>query len=512
MVIILFLLTLAIYLATLSPTVFWWDSGEIISGCYILGISHSPGYAVYNTIGKLFTFIPVGDISFRVNLLSAFFSALSCFTFYFLCGRIVKNKFISFCISLVFAFSYTLWFYSVIAEVYSIYYCLGISLLYLLITLSEKKDIRFYYFLFFIFSLCIFLHPYFIFFAPLIFYSLIKNKLLNFKVIALFFFLFFIASGINIYLSIRSAKDVMFDFGNTEIFFNFLKVIIFRMGVSHPEIISTISSFLIQIKVIIYFFSRQIFIPYFIFSIIGFFVLFKKDKKLFFAFVVLFLLPIFPFLLFNMEEVDLWNIDYVLIFSYIVFFLFFSLGAVFLLDKFKRLTIVFLLIILLHQFYYGISINNKSQNRNAYKSGKKILSLLERNAILLTDNISLYNLLKYFQIVENKRCDVKILCTTYLSQCWYAEKVKRELNIKDDFFEFCRDSIKYNDKLDAEITEDIFLESKNLPFYVLLSKNKEQEIFYNIFSKYKLEYIIEITEFEEEKIISPFTSVLMKVR
>jgi len=75
--IIAFWVSFATYVYTLQPTVGLEDSGELICGAYKLGVPHPPGYPMWSILSKLFTFIPVGDVAYRVNLLSAMCSALA---------------------------------------------------------------------------------------------------------------------------------------------------------------------------------------------------------------------------------------------------------------------------------------------------------------------------------------------------------------------------------------------------------------------------------------------------
>lgn len=69
------LLLLAIpiaYLPTLATSVVYGDPTEYTFVANILGIAHPPGYAFFTLIGKLFqTLIPIGDIPWRMHLLSA---------------------------------------------------------------------------------------------------------------------------------------------------------------------------------------------------------------------------------------------------------------------------------------------------------------------------------------------------------------------------------------------------------------------------------------------------------
>src|SRR5687767_3748520 len=68
---------LALYIRTLAPSLLWGDSAEFQTLSYTLGMTHPSGYMTQIMFGKLFTYIPVGNIAYRVNLMSAFFGALS---------------------------------------------------------------------------------------------------------------------------------------------------------------------------------------------------------------------------------------------------------------------------------------------------------------------------------------------------------------------------------------------------------------------------------------------------
>src|SRR3954467_2461178 len=72
------LIALALYLRTLAPAVLVGDSGEFQFTGYILGVPHPTGYPLYTLLSKIFTWLPVGDVAYRVNLSSAVYAALAC--------------------------------------------------------------------------------------------------------------------------------------------------------------------------------------------------------------------------------------------------------------------------------------------------------------------------------------------------------------------------------------------------------------------------------------------------
>lgn len=73
----LFVISLLLYLTTLAPSVvaLFDDSLEFQLVAYQLGIAHPTGYPLYTLLGKIFTFLPAGNIAFRINLMSAVFGA-----------------------------------------------------------------------------------------------------------------------------------------------------------------------------------------------------------------------------------------------------------------------------------------------------------------------------------------------------------------------------------------------------------------------------------------------------
>ncbi len=72
------LAVLAVYVASLAPTVTFWDAGEFIAAMKILGIPHPPGTPLFVMLGHVWaTIIPVGEWAWRTNLMSAVFSAAS---------------------------------------------------------------------------------------------------------------------------------------------------------------------------------------------------------------------------------------------------------------------------------------------------------------------------------------------------------------------------------------------------------------------------------------------------
>src|SRR5689334_5423448 len=65
----LFVSLLTVYLLTLSPGLSFnsIDGNELTTVPYILGLAHSTGYPLFTWLGKAFTYLPIGDVAYRMN-------------------------------------------------------------------------------------------------------------------------------------------------------------------------------------------------------------------------------------------------------------------------------------------------------------------------------------------------------------------------------------------------------------------------------------------------------------
>ena len=138
---------------TVCRTVFLGDSGELTTALATGGIAHPPGYPLYTILGKLFSFLPVGSVAFRINLFSSVCGAL---TVIFLIMTILelnrslfrntmKSHRIIFAVSagLLFGFSYLFWYLSIVAEIYTLdsMFIALLILLLICLTVSSRKNL-----------------------------------------------------------------------------------------------------------------------------------------------------------------------------------------------------------------------------------------------------------------------------------------------------------------------------------------------------------------------------------
>ncbi|MGH3087352.1 MAG: glycosyltransferase family 117 protein [Rubrobacteraceae bacterium] len=137
------LLVIALYAMTLAPTVLYYspenfDSAHLQIVAYILGIPSYTGYPTYAMLTHLFTYLPVGDVAYRVNLASAVFGAMAVGVSFLVCRRLETNRLGAMVGALAFGVGVTIWSQAAIAEVYTPHILL--MSLFLLVLLAWKSN------------------------------------------------------------------------------------------------------------------------------------------------------------------------------------------------------------------------------------------------------------------------------------------------------------------------------------------------------------------------------------
>lgn len=113
-------LPLIFYLFTMAPTVYGLDSAELTTGAYTLGIVHPPGSPLFLLIGHLFTWLPVGDVGFRVNLLSVVSGTVMAGFLYLILYELIRGRWLALTATWLCAFSYFIWINALATELYAL--------------------------------------------------------------------------------------------------------------------------------------------------------------------------------------------------------------------------------------------------------------------------------------------------------------------------------------------------------------------------------------------------------
>jgi hypothetical protein len=135
-------LVLALYMATTQRSVGAFDSAELAAGSASLGIVHAPGYPLYLLLGHAFSLIPLGEVAFRVNLMSGVFGAASVALLILFYSRLTGSPAASALAAAAFGVSLPVWKVSVVAEVYTLQALILSGVLLLALRLAEAPSLR----------------------------------------------------------------------------------------------------------------------------------------------------------------------------------------------------------------------------------------------------------------------------------------------------------------------------------------------------------------------------------
>jgi Protein of unknown function (DUF2723) len=86
------LVALAVYLRTMLPSTFFWDTGEAQTVPATLSIFHPTGFPVYVLIGWLWSQLPIGEVAWRMNLLSGLCVAAAAGLVVLIAGHLMEES------------------------------------------------------------------------------------------------------------------------------------------------------------------------------------------------------------------------------------------------------------------------------------------------------------------------------------------------------------------------------------------------------------------------------------
>ncbi len=463
--IVLFLIAFSTYLLTLAPTITWRndgaDGGDLITAAYTLGIAHPPGYPVYVILGKLFTLLPIGDIAYRVNLMSAFFAAATIPLVYMitlgLCRSVVSlsNHSLSrgggtrapqlgaSAAALSFAFSPTFWSQATIAEVYTLNAFFVALVFYLLLkwrdgdgqrrATSNDKGGGYLLLAAFIYGLSLGNHLSMLMLGPAVLLLIVKGKLgdrVNLKGLFAAGLCFFLGLSIYLFLPLRAMQHPPVNWGDPHTWSGFLWTVsgqlyrrfAFALPPTHiPARVSAWASLLVQ----------QFGWWGLLLGLIGLWYCLKEDRT-FSAFSLLAFSAVIIYAI-GYDTTD----SYVyLIPSYLVFATWLGAGIHYLLAALRQLqdggrltfhvsrfTLLFLCLPLV-SLWQNFSSLDLSNDRTAYEYGVQVFETFDPSAIVIADTDPHTFTLWYFSYVVGGRPDVAVLNKTLLGYPWYRNNMR----------------------------------------------------------------------------------------
>ncbi|MFW6143686.1 MAG: DUF2723 domain-containing protein [Patescibacteria group bacterium] len=221
----------SIYLSTMPPGFTWehwgYDAGDLISCVYTWGIPHPSGTPLYVLVGQIFRYLPFLSVpAVKFNFMSVFFAWAALIVLYTACFGLTQRRAPSFGAVFLFAFSQLFWEQSIIAEVLTLNLFL-ISLVFCLLIWWEKtENNRLLYIALFFFALAITNHLSSITIAPAILFLVWSNKpqfLTSPRKLGFAFLVFVLGLLPFVYLPIRASMQPSLNWGdpsNLERFIN----------------------------------------------------------------------------------------------------------------------------------------------------------------------------------------------------------------------------------------------------------------------------------------------------
>ena len=150
-----------LYVLTLAPTVLTYDrplqfdSPMLQVQAATLGIGHPTGYPGYMLLTHLFTYLPFGDIAYRVNLASALYAAVAVILAYAIGLRLSGRVVAAAVGALALGVGGTFWSQAVIAEVHTLNALLVASVMLTLILWRDSYSSRYLLAAAFLTGLCL---------------------------------------------------------------------------------------------------------------------------------------------------------------------------------------------------------------------------------------------------------------------------------------------------------------------------------------------------------------------
>lgn len=452
---LVFTLTMAVYLFTLAPTVAMEDSGEFIAAVYVFGIPHPPGFPLYVLLGKLFTFMPLGTVAWRVNLMSAVFGALTVTLLYLVINRLIKKRIIALSCSLLLAFSSIFWSQSIIAEVYTLNSFFVALLLLLLFEWSASRREQYLLWFSFIYGLSLTNHTMMALLAPAFgLYVLFADRTIfrNLKLLIKLFGFFALGLTPYLYLPLRAMQNPLLNSGNPSNLSRFLMHVTRRgyRDFGPDQALFSKVGLVLDFFLVIY---QQFFLPTFALAAGGLVYLFKKRANFAWLTVLIFLLNSLGIIILRSFGWGI-NIGFVyrvyylpcflvvviwlaVIFSYLYDRLQLMLAQR-LASVWRVIQFAFFIVVLSLPLSFFITNYQKNDLSNFWLAndyGTAVLESLEPNAVLnfsydgtLQGDTEIFTYL-YLQRVENIRPDV-----TVVDELSYF-KDKFNLKVESDFYQ-----------------------------------------------------------------------------
>jgi|GEM_PF-696448 tetratricopeptide (TPR) repeat protein len=434
-----------IYLFTMNPCFKNNDSPETSAAAYFLGIGHPPGYPLFSMAAKIFTYIPLGNVAFRVNFFSALLALLTLLITYRTTGIIAAyfrelDGAAGYCMRIftlcALAFSMIFWEQAVEAKggIYILNLLFTSLLIYIFLRLQERFHIKYVYMAGLVFGLSLANHwPSAMIMAPFcLYFVFIYHK--RFGPGRIIFTLLFLFCGVSayLYLPIRGHGAPPLNWGNPVSLSSMLWVIL-RKAYTAP-VSPSFDVYLYQVLELI----RIVAVNYSllaVFCVAGFIAMFKRAKKQAVLLCAIFVLTVVLVVFVNLAKREIvYLLDIFLLPALYIMALFIAPGltALSALKVPKYLSVSAAVIAFAAMSAFNFGINDLSRDYIAYDYGNNILASMNNGSIYIADADHNAMPVYYIQEVEKKRADIKLAVASFLAFDWGIEDFRRRTGIDAD--------------------------------------------------------------------------------
>ncbi|MEI6846365.1 MAG: DUF2723 domain-containing protein, partial [Candidatus Firestonebacteria bacterium] len=431
---LVFLGIAVLYMLTLATTITaTGDSSEMVVTSYVLGVAHPPGYPLFTMIGHLFTYLPVFNIAYRINILSVLFALLSLVLFFEILKKLLKNDLIAIVTVTFLAVTKLVWEYSIVAEVFALSNFFVFLLIFLIMKWEETGNHRVLFLFSFILGLSLTHHQTVLFLTPAFALFLYQNRL---KLRGFNWFtgiaLFFVGLLPYLFLYIAASRRPPLNWDDPVTLERFIHIIK-RGDYPKPEInlahledmkfgqyaLYTASAF------------RNLTVVGILAGAAGIFTGIKYLKKHYWLFFTAYFFSSAVFISlmgYTKDPVVINVLQRLYIFSFLLFSVFIAVGLVWFSEKIKNnknliALICIPLVVLLAVLNYPKV--NKADNHLLYNFTGNMLKSYPSGSILVVSGDTLSMGIDYHQMVEKQRTDVIVVDQEKMTYPWYCEQ-KRE--------------------------------------------------------------------------------------
>jgi hypothetical protein len=451
-IIIPFAFGLILYVSTLAPTVTFEDSGEFATAAYVLGVPHPPGYPVFCMVGKIFTLMPLRNVAWRLNLMSALFMAAAAgalsWAALLVLERVTRQRghllyASAIAAGIMMATASEVWQQAVITEVYALStFVAAVDLLLLLLwdAADPQHKPNYFYALCFTLGLGVIVHPTAVIMIPVVvlFFALTRKRfLLNGRRIAKGAGCFALGLLPLLYLPIAARAHPIWNFGDPENLRNLILVASRRL--SYRDTYSLAKA----IPEVGYYFSllsKQWFPLLLVPAVLGFAFLFRRARAIFWVLIAFFVLgaPAMSVITnydisaaaSDVIEANKWNVSVFYILSYVCLSLAAAVGYLYmgfwLARAFKNARAAAVVLPLIPAAFVPLNYAPADMSHYTFASdySESVFDITDKGCLILTEHDPEFFPLLYYQSVEGKRPDIVMVNRLLLQRSWYVQFLK----------------------------------------------------------------------------------------